>query len=151
MPIALLKQRSSALALKAKGLRLVPPQLHPRLTFSTGPESKGIETKSECEFPEIRRSALALKAKGLRRGYFRRSSRRIGFSTGPESKGIETLWGVLGRLVGKFSTGPESKGIDTRLPVAFPVLNPGSALALKAKGLRPDARKGIRFVVQHWP
>ncbi len=38
----------------------------PVRTFSTGPESKGIETYNHPRSCALRRSALALKAKGLR-------------------------------------------------------------------------------------
>src|SRR5579862_6178577 len=123
--------------------------------FSTGPESKGIETAVGNE-----------------------TDRQFdGFSTGPESKGIET-----GRIPlpspgeAQFSTGPESKGIATAISMAVDGGGSGSALALTAKGLRRLRRtkhlwrdrsalalkaKGLRprampiriacIAVQHWP
>gem|GEM_PF-1547807 len=69
-----------------------------QLQFSTGPESKGIETMEDVK-------------PGLSGA----------FSTGPESKGIETSTTTFDpRPEGRFSTGPESKGIETVRHVAKP-------------------------------
>ncbi len=50
-----------------------------------------------------------------------------------------------------FSTGPESKGIETHRGVlGISIIR--SALALKAKGLRPRSRAvSSTALVQHWP
>src|SRR5579871_3354319 len=107
--------RRSALALKAKGLR----------------------RQCDCDDLHCICSALALKAKGLRPSSRRRRRSTSPFSTGPESKGIETPCQTVLVLCPLFSTGPESKGIETGAQGRCRHHRRCSALALKAKGLRP--------------
>src|SRR5579862_2829352 len=99
--------------------------------FSTGPESKGIETAVGNE-----------------------TDRQFdGFSTGPESKGIETAISMAVDGGGSGSAlALKAKGLR-RFPRTKYFCRDRSALALKAKGLRPRAIP-IRIAciaVQHWP
>src|SRR5579871_5326237 len=123
--------------------------------FSTGPESKGIETavgnETDRQFDGF---STGPESKGIETGRIPLPSpRESRFSTGPESKGIETVSPDEVFLSRPFSTGPESKGIETASDPDSDRLHRGSALALKAKGLRLSIFEPLAPAssVQHWP
>src|SRR5579871_529645 len=82
--------------------------------FSTGPESKGIETSNDSSSHELALgSALALKAKGLRRTQTASAVVCERSALALKAKGLRLQTAHCLRSGATFSTGPESKGIET--------------------------------------
>src|SRR5579862_6843027 len=125
-----------------------------RFPFSTGPESKGIETaRQTCSHSPCVGSALALKAKGLRQRPKVKSFIDFRSALALKAKGLRRSGGRRCRPPEQFSTGPESKGIETRELRAEVACQGMFSTGPESKGIETASRRARqRFaVVQHWP